>query len=129
LKDIMFDFGKATIKAGSAPALDAAAKIIKVAPNETFLIVGQTDKKGSDVANLKLSQQRAASVMNALEARGVNTVQLKSIGIGEQEAVVPETASDAERQADRKVVVRAISGDEWNIYQKSDVKKATPKKK
>ncbi len=61
----------------------------------------------------------------------VYTNALKSVGIGEQNAKVAETASDAERQADRKVTVRYIGDDsEWNKYQKSDVapvKKATKK--
>jgi outer membrane protein OmpA-like peptidoglycan-associated protein len=96
---------------------------MKSASNEKFLIVGQTDKKGNDAANLKLSQERAQAVVKALEQRGVNPDQLKSIGIGEKEAMVPETASDAERQADRKVVVRSITDEEWSAYQKSDVKK------
>ena len=32
--------------------------------------------------------------------------QLKSKGVGEAEATVPETASDAERQVDRKVKLK-----------------------
>ena len=58
--------------------------------------------KGAATYNLKLSKQRAAAVVGALEARGVNPATLKSIGIGSQEATVPATASDAERQQDRK---------------------------
>jgi outer membrane protein OmpA-like peptidoglycan-associated protein len=54
---------------------------------------------------LKLSRERAAAVVAALEARGVNANALKSIGVGEAKATVPATASDAERQVDRKVVV------------------------
>jgi len=141
LRDILFDFNKATINAQSNPKLDKAAEIIKAAPAENFVIIGMTDKKGSDSYNLNLSRQRAAAVVKALEARGVNSSTLKSIGIGSQEATVPATASDAERQADRKVVVRAISGAEWDTYKKNDltvaaqpvskkaVKKAPAKKK
>ena len=133
-KDLLFDFNKATIQAGSTHKLDKAAEIIKSAPAENFVVVGTTDAKGSAAYNLNLSRQRAAAVVKALEARGVNPAQLKSIGIGSQEATVPATASDAERQVDRKVIVRAISGGEWDTYKKSDlpaapVKKAAPKKK
>ena len=134
-KDLLFDFNKATIQPGSTHKLDKAAEIIKSAPAENFVIVGMTDAKGSAAYNLNLSRQRAAAVVKALEARGVNPAQLKSIGIGSQEATVPATASDAERQVDRKVIVRAISsGAEWNTYKKSDlpaapVKKAAPTKK
>ena len=134
-KDLLFDFNKATIQPGSTHKLDKAAEIIKSAPAENFVVVGTTDAKGSVAYNLNLSRQRAAAVVKALEARGVNPAQLKSIGIGSQEATVPATASDAERQVDRKVIVRAISsGAEWNTYKKSDlpaapVKKAAPTKK
>ena len=134
-KDLLFDFNKATIQPGSTHKLDKAAEIIKSAPAENFVVVGMTDAKGSVAYNLNLSRQRAAAVVKALEARGVNPAQLKSIGIGSQEATVPATASDAERQVDRKVIVRAISsGAEWDTYKKSDlpaapVKKAAPTKK
>ena len=133
-KDLLFDFNKATIQPGSTHKLDKAAEIIKSAPAENFVVVGMTDAKGSAAYNLNLSRQRAAAVVKALEARGVNPAQLKSIGIGSQEATVPATASDAERQVDRKVIVRAISGGEWDTYKKSDlpstpVKKAAPTKK
>ncbi|KQR95580.1 hypothetical protein ASG01_06985 [Chryseobacterium sp. Leaf180] len=129
LKDILFDFNKATIRPQSNGRLDNAAKIIKEAPVENFVVVGMTDKKGSDAYNLKLSRERAASVVNALEARGVNPSVLKSIGIGEQEATVPETATDAERMADRKVIVRAVTGSEWETMKKNDMTVATPVKK
>ena len=137
LKEILFDFNKATIRSESNPRLDQAATIIKQAPDGNFLIEGHTDKKGSDSYNLKLSRERAASVVNALEARGVSANQLKSRGLGEQEAVVPETASDAARMSDRKVVVKAVDAAAWESMQKSDlpvvqkktvVKKATTKK-
>ncbi len=131
LKNIYFDFNKSTIKAESGPRLDAAATIIK-ADRGNYLLEGQTDKKGSEAYNLNLSRQRAASVVAALDARGVDPSDLKSIGVGEAKAVVPETATDAERQQDRKVVVKAIEdATEWATYQKSDipVKKAPVKKK
>jgi hypothetical protein len=38
-----------------------------------------------------------------------------------REATVPATASDAERQVDRKVVVEAINGAAWDALQKSDL--------
>ena len=132
LQGILFDFDKATIRPESNSKLDQAAEIVKSSNGGKFIVEGQTDKKGSEAYNLALSRRRAAAVVGALEARGVNNNQLKSIGVGEQKAQVPENASNEERMADRKVVVIAADRDAWEALQKSDlpvVKKKTVKKK
>lgn len=140
LKDIIFDFNKATISAVSNEKLDQAAQLIKAAPDGTFLVTGHTDKKGNPNYNLKLSRERAASVVKALEARGVAESQLKSVGVGARDAQVPATASNEERAIDRKVVVEAVNGPAWEALKKSDLpvvkkktvttkKKVAPKKK
>ncbi|MCT2562979.1 OmpA family protein [Chryseobacterium herbae] len=133
LKSVYFDFNKATIRPESKGALDAASEIIKK-DGGNYLLEGRTDAKGAEAYNLKLSRERAASVVAALDARGVDANSLKSIGVGEAKATVSEKASDAERQADRKVVVKAIAdANEWNAISKKDytdapvVKKATKK--
>ena len=134
LKGIFFDFNKATIRTESSSKLDMASEIIKNSNGGTFLLTGETDKKGSDVYNLKLSRQRAAAVVNALEARGVSSNQLKSKGVGEANAVVSETSTDAERMTDRKVVVTAVDKAAFDAMDKSDLpvvikKAAKPAKK
>ena len=121
LADILFDFDRATIRPESNAKLDQAAQIIKDSNGGTFLIVGHTDRKGSDAYNLNLSRRRAAAVVAALEARGVSGAQLKSRGVGESEAQVAETATDAERQQDRKVQVKAVTGAEWTALTKNDL--------
>jgi len=125
---VFFDFNKATIKAESKGALDAAADLIK-ADKGNYLLEGRTDAKGSEAYNLKLSRQRAAAVVAALDARGVDADALKSIGVGKAKATVPATASDAERQVDRKVVVTAIEdAAQWSAIQKRDYADPTPVK-
>ena len=109
LKDLLFNLGKSTVRPESISKLDLAANLIKSTNGGTFLLIGHTDKKGSDAANLKLSQLRAAEVVKELVKRGVAPSQLKSKGVGEAEATVPETASDAERLQDRKVEVKALN--------------------
>ena len=109
LKDLLFNLGKSTLRPESVSKLDLAANLIKSTNGGSFLLIGHTDKKGSDAANLKLSQARAAEVVKELIKRGVAPSQLKSKGVGEAEATVPETASDAERLQDRKVEVKALN--------------------
>ena len=132
LKGIFFNFDRATIRPESNERLDQAAEIIKTSNGGTFLLTGETDKKGPEAYNLKLSRERAAAVVNALEARGVSGNQLKSKGVGEANATVAENASNDERMADRKVVVTAVDKDAFDAMEKSDlpvVKKKTSAKK
>jgi OOP family OmpA-OmpF porin len=140
LKNVYFNFGKATIRPESNAKLDQAAKIIKETDGK-YLLTGHTDIKGSAAYNLKLSKERAAAVVVALEGRGVPVNSLKSKGVGSADATIPATASDAERLADRKVTVQSIDDNsEWEAITKKDyadaptsvkksVKKKSPKKK
>ena len=128
LKNILFNLGKATLRPEAMPKLDEAAKIIKSSNGGTFLVIGHTDRKGNAALNLRLSRERAAAVVKALEERGVEHSQLKSKGVGFEFAEVPVTASDAEREKDRKVEVKHVTGSEWDALTKSDVPVAAPKK-
>ena len=68
--DLTFDSGKATISRDQVGALAQVAKamtdLLAKNPGEVFLIEGHTDAVGSDVANLVLSDQRAATVARIL---------------------------------------------------------------
>ncbi|WP_126652151.1 OmpA family protein [Chryseobacterium aureum] len=127
LKDIYFNFNKATIRPESNPKLDLAASIIKE-NGGNYLLTGHTDIKGSAAYNLRLSKERAAAVVGALESRGINENVLKSRGVGSAEATIPASASDAERMADRKVTVRFIETSEWDSIKKKDYEDAPVKK-
>ncbi|MEF9476839.1 OmpA family protein [Chryseobacterium sp. 1B4] len=127
LKDIYFNFNKATIRPESNEKLDLAASIIKE-NGGNYLLTGHTDIKGNAAYNLRLSKERAAAVVGALENRGINENVLKSRGVGSAEATIPASASDAERMADRKVTVRFVESSEWDSIKKKDYED-TPVKK
>jgi OOP family OmpA-OmpF porin len=83
---VYFNSGKATFKTGDQETqarLDAIKEILKNYPNAKFSIEGHTDSDGSDKLNQKLSEERAAAVMNGLIERGVNVNNLVSKGFGE----------------------------------------------
>jgi outer membrane protein OmpA-like peptidoglycan-associated protein len=82
IQGIYFDTGSSTIKSESEPALVEMVKLFNGSPELKVYVVGHTDNVGSLESNLKLSSDRAASVVKALTARGVAGSRLKSAGVG-----------------------------------------------
>jgi outer membrane protein OmpA-like peptidoglycan-associated protein len=79
---IYFDTGKATIKPESAPTLAEIVKLLTKNPRLLIFVVGHTDGTGPLETNLKLSADRAASVVKALVEKGIDASRLKPAGAG-----------------------------------------------
>jgi OOP family OmpA-OmpF porin len=80
---IYFDTGKSVLKPESKPTLTEISKLLKADPNLKLYVVGHTDNVGTFDANMKLSMDRAASVVNALVTQfSVNATRLKGCGDG-----------------------------------------------
>jgi len=100
---IFFDFSKATIKEQSFDLLDEIASLILAKPKLRIIrIVGHTDDIGSDEHNLKLSQDRANAVREALIEREVEAHRLAAEGRGESMPLVRGTSESA-RAKNRRV--------------------------
>ena len=91
LYGIHFNFGKASIQRDTAPLLNDMALTLKNNPLWTLRIVGHTDTIGDPKFNLKLSQQRAASIKAELVRRGIAAARLDTDGQGENN---PKAAND-----------------------------------
>lgn len=104
LKNIYFDFNKATIRMPqSKEALDAAAKILTDNPTIRVEIQGHTDNVGSDAYNQRLSQERAMSVVNYLvQNYGIAASRLTAVGYGEAQPVA-DNSTEAGRALNRRV--------------------------
>ena len=103
-KTVLFDYDKATIRQESYSALQNIANIMKEYPNTTFHVEGHTDSRGSDSYNMKLSKERAASVMNYLTTIGMSSDRLTSEGYGESRPIATN-ATNAGRQQNRRVEI------------------------
>ena len=88
LNNIFFDFGSASLTEASSVELDALVKTLSDNPNITIEISAHSDAIGEEDVNLKLSQQRAESVLNYLVENNVAKDRLKAIGYGEKIPVV-----------------------------------------
>ncbi|NER15876.1 OmpA family protein [Spongiivirga citrea] len=84
---ILFDTGKATLKAQSAGVLKRVTDMLLDNPDWKFEIVGHTDSDGDDESNLVLSQKRAEAVKQALLDRDIDAMRLTTSGKGEAEAL------------------------------------------
>ncbi len=103
LRGIQFDFNKATIKSESAPILDEAAVILENNPGIRVEIQGHTDNIGSYSYNMRLSQRRAAAVVEYLVSiHGVNAARLESHGYG-YTLPIADNASEEGRVQNRRV--------------------------
>jgi len=65
-------------------------------------IEGHTDDKGGDDHNLKLSNDRAASVVTWLAKNGTDGGRLVAVGYGEHQPLV-KNDTDANREQNRRV--------------------------
>jgi OOP family OmpA-OmpF porin len=91
---IYFDTGKSTLKPESQPTLQEIAKLLKADHALKLFVVGHTDNTGLFDANMKLSMDRAASVINALVSQhSVNVASLKACGDG---PTAPVASNDTE---------------------------------
>ena len=100
--NLNFEFGTTKLTPESQAQLDNLKLILVAYPNAKVKIGAYTDKKGDDAGNKALSQKRADAVKAALGSAQVTSAE----GYGEEFATVAETATDKEREADRKTAIR-----------------------
>lgn len=111
-KTINFTSGGATIAVDSQPLLDAIAASAKDCAGTSIEVQGHTDASGGDAANMRLSEARANSVVEALVSKGVPTERLLPKGYGETAPVDPAGTSAAyakNRRIDFKVASSAAA--------------------
>lgn len=108
LRNIFFDFDKATIRPESANELDRLIKLLTDNPTLKIELGSHTDSKGSDDYNQKLSQSRSQSVVTYLIGKGISADRLVAKGYGE---TVPVASNDTDegRQQNRRTEFKILS--------------------
>lgn len=101
IKNLEFDFAKATIRPSSYPSLNRVADLLK-SKDFSLKLAGHTDNVGSDAANLKLSKDRAESVKSYLVSQGANPSRIEATGYGESQPISSNKTASG-RQNNRRV--------------------------
>jgi outer membrane protein OmpA-like peptidoglycan-associated protein len=108
LEKIYFETDSAVIQQRSFPIIDAVAATLNGNPQMQLLeIQGHADERSSDEYNIRLTRDRAASVLEAVVQRGVARERLRSAGYGERCPIDPrhnEPAWEANRRVEFKIL-------------------------
>jgi OmpA-OmpF porin, OOP family len=85
--DMLFDFGKSSLRPAGRVTLDDFAARIKGIDPEAIKTVGHTDRVGSSEYNQRLSEERAQSVKAYLVGLGIAAERVETSGKGKTEPV------------------------------------------
>ena len=117
LGDVLFATGKADLMPGAQRTIDQLAAFLNKYPTRKVVAEGHTDSVGSDAYNLKLSQQRAESVLSSILARGISADRVTAKGQGELYPVA-SNENAAGRQQNRRVEIIILSEEETPAQKK-----------
>lgn len=104
LKNILFDFAKASLKPSSNTELDKVVRAMQSNKSLTVKIVGHTDNIGNKSVNILLSGNRAKSVAEYLKAKGITSSRIRTEGFGSSLPVAGND-TDAGRALNRRVEI------------------------
>jgi outer membrane protein OmpA-like peptidoglycan-associated protein len=109
MSDVLFDFGKATLRPEAREKLAKVSGILLAYPTLRVQIEGNTDNVGSDAFNQTLSEKRAFGVRDYLVGQGVDGNKLTAVGYGKTRPIASNDTGDG-RQKNRRVEM-VLSGD------------------
>ncbi|MBI3297572.1 MAG: OmpA family protein [Elusimicrobia bacterium] len=109
---VLFDSGKADLKAAASPLLEAIAKDMINLKNEVR-VEGHTDnvpvRKGPYKSNWELSMARAYAVIRQLEASGVDPRRISGVGYGEYRPAGDNKSAEG-RAKNRRIEISLLRG-------------------
>ncbi len=105
---VHFAFDKAVLTPEAQQTLDGVAAQLQQNAHGILEVQGYTDSTGPRAYNDRLSQRRADAVVRYLEAKAIAPHRIFLIGLGENQAVEPNTTL-AGRKANRRVDLRILT--------------------
>ncbi|MDC9597379.1 porin OmpA [Xenorhabdus anantnagensis] len=108
--DVLFNFNKSTLKAEGKQELDNLYnQLTRIDPDQgKVLVLGYTDRIGSQNYNLPLSHKRAQSVVDYLIAKGIPADSIQAEGRGKEN---PVTGSTCDKIKVRSKLINCLAPD------------------
>lgn len=103
---INFDSGKSNIKEESMPVIEQIIEMMKQAPDIKISVEGHTDSDGSNESNLKLSEDRAKAVVEAITKGGIDAARLSSAGFGEEKPIADNSTLESKAKNRRVELIK-----------------------
>ena len=107
VENILFNTGKATLRSESFVELDKLVRLLNENPQVRIEVSGHTDNVGSASLNKRLSKERALSVKNYLQLKGIDAARIEYEGYGFDRPIEPNT-TEAGRAANRRVEIEVM---------------------
>ena len=104
LGDVLFNTGETVLRDEAMTSLVEVVDLLQTEPDKAIRIEGHTDATGPAETNLRISQERADSVMAALVSLGVDAGRMKAVGMGE-DFPIASNEDEAGRTSNRRVDV------------------------
>jgi outer membrane protein OmpA-like peptidoglycan-associated protein len=110
---ILFEFDSAELEPEAIQNLSQLAVTLEDMEDDAILmIVGHTDATGDDDYNLRLSQRRADAAERFLLGGGMDTNQIRTVGLGETEPVATNETEAGQAQ-NRRVEVAIYASERY----------------
>ena len=110
LRNIYFDFDKATFKDESYSELNKLETMMAQNPGMIIEISGHTDNIGAKAYNLDLSQRRANAVKDFLVNKGIDARRINARGYGEERPLASNDDEREGREINRRVEFKVTGG-------------------
>jgi outer membrane protein OmpA-like peptidoglycan-associated protein len=112
--NVTFAFDSAALNPKFNSVLDKVAQTLVEYDQTVIQIAGHTDSTGSHAYNMKLSEQRAASVKTYLAGHGVPGQRMHTIGAGPDHPIA-DNSTEAGRAENRRVEITIVPVTEENL--------------
>jgi outer membrane protein OmpA-like peptidoglycan-associated protein/Tol biopolymer transport system component len=113
IENIYYDFNKSNIREDAKPSLNQLLNLLDRYPQMVIQVNSHTDCRGSGAYNMKLSKDRAQSVIRYLHERGISESRLQFKGYGETKPISKcancNDCTEAQHQQNRRTEFQIIS--------------------